>query len=187
MRSHISVAHLLVMAVLLLAAFAAVLCGSGQAQAAVADPPVRAGTALLTATSAFSATMAVVPAATSVVVGDSLEVSLSIAVAPPCSYATLELHLRQSGDVPLFDYVSPPTEKASAPIGYPFTFVLRAARPGTVVFAGQAYGEYNCGYWQWWYINGESAPVQVTDSVPRYYIHLPTLLAGWPQLPPAGR
>ena len=189
MRSQVSAAHLWVMAVLLLAAFAVVASGSEQAQAAAVYQPAPAATALLTATSEFSSTMAVVPAKTWVVVGDSLAVTVSITVAPPYGFATYELTLRQSGgDGQLFDYVKPPTESTGPPqVDNPFTFVLRAVRPATVVFAAQAYGERGCRYFQWWYINGESAPVQVTDAGPRYYVHLPTLLTGWSTWPQPAR
>jgi hypothetical protein len=177
MRSRVTVVSLCLLAALV-AAFAAAAVRNAQSQAAAVESPALNAPGALASLSDLVATLAVVPSHTWVQVGDPLNVSLSVVIDPSstCGYAIYELILRQTGpDAPVFDYIDPPTERKGAPISGGATFLLQAAREGTVVLNAHAYGETYCGFWQWHYIYGQPVTVTVTTSGPSRYVHLPTI------------
>ena len=120
----------------------------------------------------FTATVSVMPSATIVELGETLEVTVSVQTSQGCSFPIYEMTLSQ--DVPLFDYVSPPTPQVGPPVSNPFTYTLTAVSTGTVTFGALLYGERYCGdFWVWTYLSGGSRPVAVT--LEKHSIHLPLI------------
>ena len=118
-----------------------------------------ASTPTFTPAPSFSATVEVLPGKTHLYVNESLQVRVSVIPSEGCQFPIYELTLGQ--DVPLFEYISPPTTTVRAP-GNPFTYTLLAVYTGTVTFDALAYGERYCGdYWQWQYLRGQSEPISV--------------------------
>lgn len=120
----------------------------------------------------FSATMSIVPSQVQLAVGESIVVTVAIAVSQGCSFPIYELSLQQSSsNGGAFAYVSPPTHTVGPPVSNPFTYTLTAITTGTVTFSGQAYGERYCGdYWAWTYVNGVSQAVQIGDWPHEVYL-----------------
>lgn len=93
--------------------------------------------------------------------GQLLQVTVDIDVIEGCQYPVYELTLEQIGEEPdLFEYISPPGPVVGPPVLIPFTYTLRALRPGMTVFVASTYGERYCNdYWNWLYLGGSSSPV----------------------------
>jgi hypothetical protein len=121
----------------------------------------------------FTATVSVMPSATIVELGETLDVIVSVKTSQGCSFPIYEMTLSQ--DVPLFDYVSPPTPQVGPPVSNPFTYTLSAVSTGTVTFGALLYGERYCGdFWVWTYLSGGSGPVAV--ALEKHWIYLPLIL-----------
>jgi hypothetical protein len=115
----------------------------------------------------------VIPSATILELGETLDVTVSVKPSEGCSFPIYEMTLGQ--DVPLFDYVSPPTPQVGPPVSNPFTYTLTAVSTGTVTFDALLYGERYCGdFWQWTYLSGESIPVAV--ALEKHQVYLPSIL-----------
>jgi hypothetical protein len=120
----------------------------------------------------FTATVSVMPSATILELGQTLDVAVSVKTSEGCSFPIYEMTLSQ--DVPLFDHVSPPTPQVGPPVSNPFTYTLTAVSTGTVTFDALLYGERYCGdFWVWTYLGGESRPVTV--ALEKHSIYLPLL------------
>ena len=123
----------------------------------------------------FSATMAITPSQSSVAIGDTLVVTVSISVSQGCDYPIYELTLQQtSDDGGEFAYVSPPTHTVGPPVTNPFVYTLTAVHPGTLSLNGQAYGESYCGdHWNWQYVTGDSGLIHIRQ--PWHWLYLPLI------------
>jgi len=119
--------------------------------------------ATVSATSDVSVTVEVLPEPVTVDVGDLLSVTVRlIDHGGTCSFLAYDLTLIQEGpNAPIFQHVSPPTSTVGPPVYSPTLFVLQAVHTGAVTFRASVFGEKYCGFWQWWYLSGESAPVRV--------------------------
>lgn len=124
----------------------------------------------------FSATLEVLPDKSQGAVDDFVSVRVSIQVSEGCHYSILDLRLFQTGeDAPIFAYISPVTDTVGPGVANPFTYTLQAVSPGTVSFAGSAYGERNCGDgFMWRYVGGVSMPVTIVQHIRQVY--LPAIL-----------
>jgi len=123
----------------------------------------------------FSATMAITPSQSSVDIGDTLVVTVSISVSQGCDYPIYELTLQQtSDDGGEFAYVSPPTHTVGPPVTNPFVYTLTAVHPGTLSLNGRAYGERYCGdYFNWEYVTGNSGLIHIRQ--PWHWLYLPLI------------
>jgi hypothetical protein len=123
-------------------------------------------------TPVFSATMSIIPNQIQLAVGESVVVTVTIAVSQGCSFPIYELSLQQSSpNGGAFTYVSPSTPTVGPPVSNPFTYTLTAVTTGTVTLNGQAYGERYCGdYWAWTYVNGVSPFIQIGDWPHQVYM-----------------
>jgi hypothetical protein len=141
--------------------------GGGEEVLMITPTPTASPTATFTPTPVFSATLSVVPSQTEVLVGEMVDVVVSLELNPACQYPVLELTLNQvSGDGGTLAYTVPTTSTVGAPVTNPFTYTLTALTTGTVSFAGQAYGELNCGDgWVWTYVNGNSQQIEIVEPV----------------------
>ncbi|MDA0243990.1 MAG: ThuA domain-containing protein [Chloroflexi bacterium] len=149
----------------------------GGEEVVITPTPTASPTATYTPTPVFSATLSVVPSQTEVLVGETVDVVVSLQVNPACQYLVLELQLAQtSSDGATLAYTMPTTDTVGAPVTNPFTYTLTALTTGTVSFNAQTYGELNCGSgWVWTYVNGSSTAVHIVDEtiVPTNHLYLP--------------
>ena len=109
-----------------------------------------------------------------VAVGQTVRLTVDLAVAEGCGYGVMELRVvEDTDDDPLFAHVDPPGD-IIGPGVFPSVWTFRALHPGTAEFAAQTFGEGNCdGAWFWHYENARSGPVQVLDLP--YWVWLPTV------------
>lgn len=79
-----------------------------------------------------------------------------------CQYPVYDLTLAQQGSS-VFQFNSPTV--VGPPVAAQTVFTLTAITPGTTTLHAVAYGERNCdGFWQWTYVEGDSAPLTVTTT-----------------------
>lgn len=112
----------------------------------------------------FTATIIVEPDKTLVMLYDIFHVRVSVKVSEGCHYPFYDLRLVQIGeDAPVFEYISPITDTVGpGNETTPFTYTLRAIKPGTIYFGASAYGERYCGdYYNWTHVGGSSGPVTI--------------------------
>ncbi len=111
------------------------------------------------------------PAATTLIVSDTLTVTITKNDGGGCPYSTYDLTLNQSEEQ-VFAYRSP--QKIGPGVSYPAVFTLTAVTTGTVTLEATAYGEYYCnGSWTWAYVYGQSAPITVQGTTPPTPVPLP--------------
>lgn len=79
-----------------------------------------------------------------------------------CQYPVYDLTLAQQGSS-IFQFNSPTV--VGPPVAAQTVFTLTAITPGMTTLHAVAYGERNCdGFWQWTYVEGDSAPLTVTTT-----------------------
>jgi hypothetical protein len=123
----------------------------------------------------FSATLLITPSHSTVSVGETVTVTVSITVSEGCEFLTFDLALSEIPDgKPAFTYVNPTTGTVGPPVNLPFTYTLQAIQPGESFFSGRSFGERYCGdYYNFTYVTGASDVIHVEGP---YRAYLPLAL-----------